>query len=163
SSNRAGNASAAVQATGGSGGAIDLTGTTATIANCRFSGNLSGSANTNGTRTPGVGGAVRSTASLQITNTLVTGNQTRPTSGAGATSASGGAIRADSVAILTNVTVAANATGGAGGGLALGPNAQATVTNSIFWNNSDVGGTDESAQIDGFGTNDQLNYSCVQG
>ena len=38
-----------------------------------------------------------------------------------------------------------------------------TVTNSILWANSDLGGMDESAQIDGIAISPTVNYSVVQG
>ena len=38
-----------------------------------------------------------------------------------------------------------------------------TLTNCILWGNSDAGGMDETAQIDGFATMPIVNYSTVQG
>ena len=37
------------------------------------------------------------------------------------------------------------------------------ITNSVFWANTDIGGMDESAQIDGIADDPIVNWSCVQG
>ncbi|MHC4697392.1 MAG: right-handed parallel beta-helix repeat-containing protein, partial [Planctomycetota bacterium] len=63
---------------------------------------------------------------------------------------------------LINATFSQNTASVSGGGLGIHGSASATVVNSIFWNNSDAGGTDESAQIHNNGTL-LVDYSCIQG
>ncbi len=79
---------------------------------------------------------------------------------------SGGAVFniADLDIIITNCTFYANTAGGEGGALwnAADGSAILSITNSIFWGNSDNGGTDESAQIYNY-TAFEINHSCVQG
>jgi predicted outer membrane repeat protein len=55
---------------------------------------------------------------------------------------------------VTNCTFIGNTSDSEGGGLYGSP----TVTNCIFWNNSDIGGMDESAQIHGAAI---VTYSCI--
>ncbi|MFH0981770.1 MAG: right-handed parallel beta-helix repeat-containing protein [Planctomycetota bacterium] len=74
----------------------------------------------------------------------------------------GGAIYNSNVSrpTFTNCTIAGNIaeeTGGIYGGYG----SSATVINCVLWSNSDLGGSDESAQIGGVPP--AVNYSCLQG
>jgi hypothetical protein len=62
--------------------------------------------------------------------------------------------------MLTNCTISRNLAGNNGGGT-YRAGGSSTLTNSIFWANSDSGGTDESAQIYYTWTM-EVNYSCIQ-
>ncbi|MHC4743563.1 MAG: hypothetical protein ACYS8Z_16740, partial [Planctomycetota bacterium] len=65
--------------------------------------------------------------------------------------------------ILVNCSFTGNSAEDEGGGIYNVMESNPTVTNSILWNNSDAGGTDESAQIDSFDSTPVVNYSCIQG
>ncbi len=54
--------------------------------------------------------------------------------------------------IVTNCTFSGNSAD-VGGGLYNDPTSDLAVTNSIFWNNNDSGGVDESAQVHNDGEN----------
>ncbi|MBU0718193.1 MAG: right-handed parallel beta-helix repeat-containing protein, partial [Planctomycetes bacterium] len=113
-----------------------------TLTNCTFSGN---SATENG------GGMYNYSSSPTVTNCAFSGNSAN----------AGGAMHNYfySSPTLTNCMFSGNSAADSGGGMynSSGP----TVTNCILWNNTDSGGTDESAQIHG-GPVD-IDYSCVQG
>ncbi len=55
-----------------------------------------------------------------------------------------------------------NSADDSGGGLFAAGGSQ-TITNSILWANTDLGGMDETAQIDGIAISPVVNYSDVQG
>ncbi|MHC4498099.1 MAG: right-handed parallel beta-helix repeat-containing protein, partial [Planctomycetota bacterium] len=50
-----------------------------------------------------------------------------------------------------------------GGGMYNSLSSSSTLTNCIFWANTDNGGTDESAQIHASGGTPLINYTCIQG
>jgi hypothetical protein len=69
-------------------------------------------------------------------------------------------ISGNGAVTLTNCIFIGNLANETGGGL-YNNSPDTVVTNCIFWNNSDGGGTDESAQIhSGYSV---VNYSCIQG
>jgi len=122
-----------------------------TLLNCTFSGN----------NAEGDGGAMYNMYSRPIlTNCIFSRNSARY----------GGGISIDwcSYSIITNCIFISNSADISGGGMnnydcCFG---DSTLTNCIFWNNSDSGGMGESAQIynhEGYGScNPAINYSCVQ-
>ena len=61
---------------------------------------------------------------------------------------------------LTNCTITANTSNNVGGIYSFN-NSASSLINCILWNNSDLGGFDESAQIGGFSTYSE--YCCIQG
>jgi hypothetical protein len=80
--------------------------------------------------------------------------------------AQGGGIRSNGASSisLVNCTVSANVAADVGGGLSIDDtDGSVSIENSIFWNNADINGNDEKAQIDVNGGRLILNYSCVQG
>ena len=62
--------------------------------------------------------------------------------------------------LLTNCTVVENSTEGFGGGLQ--NSGDVSISNSLFWNNSDSDGINESAQIRTISGSHMVNYTCVQ-
>ncbi len=64
-------------------------------------------------------------------------------------------------AIITNCTFRGNTAGTGGGLLNNGSTTTASIDNGIFWQNTDEGGMDESAQISN--ANGPVTYSCIQG
>jgi len=73
----------------------------------------------------------------------------------------GGAIRnlAASYPAIVNCTLSQNSSGNAG--IYNSSTSKPVIINSIIWGNMDIGGSDESAQIDGGVP--KINYSCIQG
>jgi hypothetical protein len=63
---------------------------------------------------------------------------------------------------ITNCTFSGNTAGLEGGGIANLASSKPTVTNCIFWQNSDSGGTDESAQIYNDASVPDVDFSCIQ-
>ena len=125
-------------------------GAVALVFNCRFIGN-SGAA--------GAGIYCGYTASPMVVNTLFTGNSV---------TGNGGAMFSfnQSNPQIINSTFSHNTAGVDGGGLATSNlEGDATISNSVFWGNSDAGGMDESAQIFvGAGAfTPAVSYSNVQG
>ena len=139
------------------GGAMHLQDTFATIRNCDIVGNEATH------ETFGVGGGVLATegsdggAQVTLINTRLIGNFAL---------AQGGGIRsngANSIS-LVNCTVSANVAADVGGGVSNeDTDGSVSIENSIFWNNADVNGNDEHAQIDVNGGRLDLNHSCVEG
>jgi len=79
---------------------------------------------------------------------------------------SGGAITNDyeCEAVLNNCTFVGNHAKALGGGIFNESEVNiVSLTNCIFWANSDMGGTDESAQIESETEDLVINYSCVKG
>jgi len=118
-----------------------------TVTNCLFSGNYS----------PVAGGMYNDDSSPTVTNCAFIGNMAGDIGG-GMVNVNGGSP------MLANCTFANNSAVITGGGIqnTSGPNSP-VITNSIFWNNSDAGGTDESAQIHTFSGTPVVSYSIVQG
>jgi len=69
----------------------------------------------------------------------------------------------DSSPVITNCTFAGNsAKHEEGGGIRRsGEEGNVVLTNCILWDNSDAGGTRETAQVSG--VSDGINYCCIQG
>ena len=67
--------------------------------------------------------------------------------------------------ILINCTFSANTALDFGGGIGNAPEGSpdVTISNCIFWDNSDAGGTDQSAQIHSDVSVPVIQYSCIQG
>ncbi|UCE59471.1 MAG: right-handed parallel beta-helix repeat-containing protein, partial [Phycisphaerales bacterium] len=135
--------------TGAGPGALDVTTGEVEVVNCTFLGNEAES----------YGGALgaRIGATVNVTNCVFSGNT--------AVNESGGAIVASDLGTnltVTNSTFSLNDAGNLGGGIRVDTDAGAAVKNSIFWRNSDIGGMDESAQIDSSGGSAAVDYSIVQ-
>ncbi|MCK4625309.1 MAG: hypothetical protein KAV00_08370, partial [Phycisphaerae bacterium] len=98
-----------------------------------------------------------------ITNCAFIGN----TATNATTQAYGGAmhIGRESSPVVTNCTFTGNMADDWGGGIRNEfSSSNLTVTNCIFWENTDGGGMDESAQIhDDSGCTSVVTYSCIQG
>lgn len=109
----------------------------------------------------GDGGAINSIlGKLSAFNCLFVGNKSQRSSG--------GAMNISymSEAVLTNCTIVGNSAyfANGGGGLRKYDDSNTvTITNCIFWANSDMGGTDQSAQIEAEPANILINNSCVDG
>ena len=130
-----------------SGGGIANGSANTTILNCTFRSNRSA-----------YGGALRShDGSPTFINCLFIDNHAKPN-----TIGDGGALyfAGNGSPTLVNCTLVANSANETGGGLC-NYSPGTTVTNCIFWHNSDAGGSDESAQIHS-GSCD-INYCCIQG
>lgn len=154
--NLAGNAVTSSDCVGGSGGALSVA--SATVTNTTFFQNQAGSATNNPTH--GKGGAIQVIGAATIVNCLLTGN----TAPGADTTATGGAIDVQSDLKLVNCTLVANtAPDGSGGGVSIASGATLDADNCILWDNSDSGGTGESAQLIGFDGDDAVDYSIVQG
>ncbi|MBA7641265.1 hypothetical protein ES703_48941 [subsurface metagenome] len=118
-----------------------------TLTNCIFTGN----------RAAKTGGGISSSDcfSTRLTNCIFSGNSAG-TYGAGMDSWY-------STTILSNCTFTGNSADKYGGGLRQLSD-RATLTNCILWDNVDLEGTDESAQINKSRTAKLfLNYNCIQG
>ncbi len=120
------------------GGLLNLGGMT-TIHDCKFLRNQAH-----------VGGGAYTSGTPTIRNAVFAGN---------IASVDGGALYNSGGAALRHCTIFGNAAGVDGGGI-YGTNV-AAVTDSILWDNSDAGGTDQSAQISGIPP--EVNYTCVMG
>jgi hypothetical protein len=99
------------------------------------------------------GGAINNSGTPTLVNCLLSGNSAD----------SAGAIQSSNSAVLINCTISSNSalTGDGGGMYCLGN--VPTLTNCIFWANTDIDGTDESSQIYMYTGIPVINYSCVQG
>jgi predicted outer membrane repeat protein len=114
------------------------------IINCLFVGN---SASDRG------GGMVNIQNSPELTNCVFSGNTSENDAGA--------IYNQSSDASVDNCTFSENSAVDQGGAIFNHISANPSITNCILYRNSDIGGTDESAQIVlGSGS---INYSCVQG
>ncbi len=112
------------------GGALFLLGGTPTITNCRFFGNSAGRFG---------GGVLGAAVQVSITNCVFSGNSAFK---------GGGYMGSNSVAqTLTNCTFTENTASDTIGGVYIIGAGDQTLANCILWNNSDTGGTGESAQI----------------
>ena len=95
-------------------------------------------------------------SSPTLTNCIFNANST--------TRAGGGMHNSEfSSPTITNCSFTANSAGNEGGGICNEFYCDPTVTNSILWDNSDAGGTDESAQIHNYESTPVINNSCIQG
>ncbi len=140
------------------GGGMYNSQSTPTITNCVFSGNRAGYADDDNS---GGGGMLIRTCNPTITNCLFYNNDAR----------FGGAIHSirEGNPLITNCTFVGNYAI-TGGGLCIDKTlvpsepAEATVKNCVFWNNSDDGGSGQTAQIYGTGgILTSVNYSCIMG
>ncbi|MHC5109423.1 MAG: right-handed parallel beta-helix repeat-containing protein [Planctomycetota bacterium] len=131
------------------GGGIHVNASNPSITNCTFIGNSARS-----------GGGIYSTnSSPTLTNCMFSGNTA---------SFFGGGMRNNQASpIVTSCTFSANVAEIDGGGMANVFDSHPVVTNSVFWMNSDAGGTDESGQIyndNSFDVNVPfVSYSNIQG
>jgi hypothetical protein len=137
------------------GGAIYIRNGTPYIGGCVFASNWVTGSDWN------YGGAIYIDAtSVMITDCLFNRNYATTTRSVG-----GAIANFDGQVTLVNSTFCDNwATGsmfGTGGGFHT-EGGTASVSNCIFWDNRDNGGTDESAQLHNWSTLD-INYSCLQG
>jgi len=132
------------------GGWHIITSASPTLTACRVLGNVSTAG--------GAGGGlfVSANCAPRLENCLLTGN-----SAVG----SGGAlfVQSSSTPTLVNCTLASNIAGQSGGGLFAAINSAVTTRNSILWNNQDVGGAGQSAQLASSNSTHSVNHSCVQG
>lgn len=141
------------------GGAVFLDGGNATLTDCRFTGNQ---APTGGAMAIESGAPL--VANCVFAGNVATGADDNPEDEIDcSTVAVGGGLRVGpafpTIAQCTFYGNAALCAEGNGGGAAM---LIGTVTNSILFNNSDAGGTDESAQL--FVTGPvSVNYTCIQG
>lgn len=130
------------------------------VLGCSFLGNTGGdqAAQQGGT---GAGVHIRNQSAPTFANCLFSGNFV---SGPASANRKGGGMFVDDNAQVTliNATFSQNTAPVSGGGLGIHSTSSANVYNSIFWGNSDSGGTDESAQIHNVGTL-TVEYSCIQG
>lgn len=130
--------------TASSGGGLNVNvNVTATITNCDFSGN---SANN--------GGAMFNWNNAAVTNCSFHRNTA-------AFSGGGIANRGTGLSVI-NSTLAMNNAGGSGGGLHNNSGTSAT-NNCVLWGNTDLGGTDESAQVHLAGGSVTVSQSIIQG
>ncbi len=114
---------------------------------CKFLGNLAS-----------VGGAMESQGGEPtLTNCVFSGNVSTNTGG-------GLFNMGESNATMTNCTLSDNSADALGGGVYCSwATASVTVLNCILWDNSDSGGTDESAQIHIDDGTVSVDYTCVKG
>jgi len=75
----------------------------------------------------------------------------------------GGVCDCSSSPVLINCTFANNSASREGGGIYNYDDSSPSVTNCIFWGNSDSGGTNEAAQILTVSGTPEVSYSCIQG
>ena len=117
------------------------------ITDCLFQGN---SAAVSG------GGMHNAASSPTLINLVLSGNHTE---GEG-----GGIYNEGSFAVITNCTLSENDAVLEGGGMHNAWGSDPTLTNCILWGNQDVGGTDESAQIQhSHSGTTTINCSCLEG
>jgi serine protease AprX len=118
-----------------------------TVTNCIFTDNSAS-----------CGGGMRNyTSSTTVINCTFSDNWARGWEGGGMSNRDGGNPT------VINCTFCGNSSTLRGGGIYSDENSSATVSNCILWENSNEGGTDESAQIDSDGPVPLISYSCVQG
>jgi hypothetical protein len=79
----------------------------------------------------------------------------------GNTAFRGGALHSDGDGPISSCTFAGNSASSVGGAVWLIESATPSVSNSVFWNNTDAAGSGESSQISG--ELGEINHSCVQG
>ena len=160
-------------ATQGGGGMRNITNSSPTVYNCTFSANS----------TPEGGGMQNFfNSNPTVTNCTFSGNSvtgpgggmsnghsssptvTNCTFGENSALFGGGVYNwFDSNPLVTNGTFTGNCAAVTGGGMHNSVSSRPVLTNSIFWQNSDGGGTDESAQIhDDEDSASIVNYSDVQ-
>ncbi len=141
-----------LNSTGGvGGGLLNQDSANPTILNCKFIRNVAA-------RGGGMGNGQQCCSSPLLVNCMFSGNSA---------TIDGGALYngSNSSPTITNCNFHANTANGRGGGIynaAFGTNSP-SVTNCIFWNNSDSDGMDESAQIHTDNGTPVVNYSIVQG
>lgn len=127
------------------GGGMYNDGGSPAIANCVFKYNVAD----NGAGIANIGG------SPVVTNCIFSGN--------GANVSGGGIYNVNySHSTITNCTLSKNSAGSSGGGI-YNLLSNPVVANSILWDNTDGGTTDESAQIHTVSGSPVVNYSCIQG
>jgi predicted outer membrane repeat protein len=125
----------------GSGGAVYITGATATIRNSIFVGN---------TAATWGGGIYSSASTLTVSNCVFSGNQSQ---------FGGGIYHLTTPSDLTNLTFSGNSATADGGGI-YNNNSSPTITNAVFWGNLAV--TDPEIS-DAGGSASTVTYSNVQG
>jgi parallel beta-helix repeat protein len=160
------------QAAGGGGGGIccDYSGNP-TITNCTISGNQAAYS--------AGGGIYCHYSSPTITNCIITGNHAADGGGGGiccdyggspavtnctlignSASDGGGIYNQDNDLTLSNCTLSGNSADNIGGGIYNHPYSLTIMSNCIFWDNTDVSGTGQSAQI--YGIPVGVIYSCIK-
>ncbi len=137
-------------ATSGGGGLFGRNGASPSLVSCVLADNTAAGA---------MGGGLYSDASgPRLANCVLSGNTAKQGGGAAYTD--------DSDAELDNCTFSTNTApglGGLGGGI-YSENSDLTLDNCVLWDNDDVGGSDESAQIHSVGAGSlSVATSCIQG
>ena len=142
-----GNASASA------GGGMGNWGSHPVVTDCTFTANF---ADGGGAGMANAGFGPPEGSSPVLTNCIFTANST---------TGSGGAMSnwEFSSPTLTNCTFAGNSAEYEGGGMSNEFFSDPTLTNSILWDNTDAGGSDESAQIYNRDSTPVINDSCIQG
>ncbi len=137
----------------GAGGALCFQHSSPTLISCMILGNTADSG----------GGmwTLNNYDTPKLTNCVFSGNATM-SSGGGVSNAGVGGPNPNPP-VLTNCTFNDNSAAVSGGGLYNAGGNDATVNSCIFWDNSDAGGTDESAQIHTSSITPAIDYTCVQG
>ena len=142
----------------GDGGGLYNSGGPTTLINCRFSDNSA----------QGYGGGVHGqSAKVDLVNCLFVGNRAENPLGAGGARSGGALSNQHGTLTATNCTFADNVAERSGGGFYHGVwSTTSTLTNCVFWNNRDEGGSDENAQIfidPAAAAPPAVTYSLIQG
>ena len=140
----------------------------ATLVNVSFVGNSAESADIGFASAKAHGGGLYSSyTNTLVTNAIFSNNHVSATS-AVSSEGDGAAIFNLGFMTMTNGTLYANHGTGSGGGVYNAPTEGSTTptfdaTNSVFWQNSDAGGVDNSAQVHDTSTVSTIAYSILQG
>ncbi|MGB1251330.1 MAG: S8 family serine peptidase [Candidatus Promineifilaceae bacterium] len=150
------------------GGAFRNLAGAASLVNVTFVGNSAESTNLSLTNSIARGGAMFSSyTNTLLTNVIFSGNYVTATGGL-STESQGAAIYNFGFMTMSNGTLYDNHSTGEGGGVYNGATEGATtptldVTNSVFWQNSDTGGSDSSGQVHDTSISSTISYSILQG
>ncbi len=136
------------------GGGLDIQHAGPMLRSCMILGNTAGSRG-------GALNALNNSVPPTLTNCVISGNLTDTMGGAIANSGVGGPN--PNPPILTNCTISNNTAGSQAGGIYNIEGNDVILNSCIVWDNSDSGGTDESAQVMLSGGAAVIDYSCIQG